>query len=459
MPDRRRSVHRNDSLRLLVVGLVVVALVGGLIALRSVTRVSLTGTVAADEVVNVAGPRLSVPSEMAPSVPGRVMTLRGLVDGAARLTANGDRVQLDNGGGFAVHIPQEWHSVRLVATAADGAKNEKTVLLKRNPSRADPPLVRAVHVRGSDWARPEIHDEIVAMAEAGVINAVELDVKSEAGDIGYQSNVPLAKTIGASSGYYDARESVRELHGLGVKVIGRIVNFLDPLLAAWAVKNDHPEMLVLNGSGSEPLKNNYGAAAFVNFANPAVRKYQIELAREAVKLGFDEILYDYVRRPEGEMSTMTFPGLDMPPEVSIARFVGESRAALAGTGALLGVSIFGISASRPEPTAQDVGLLAPLVDYIAPMVYPALWNSGEYGVENPVRQPAEIVTKSLQDFELLAAGSGAAVRPWLEDFSTAYVAYGADEVRAQIDAALATGSDGFQLWNPESRYHADALNN
>ena len=67
---------------------------------------------------------------------------------------------------------------------------------------------------------------------------------------------------------------------------------------------------------------------------------------------------------------MTFPGLEMPPDVSIARFVADTRTALAGTDAMLGVSIFGISASRPEPTAQDVGLLAPLVDYISPMVYP-----------------------------------------------------------------------------------------
>jgi hypothetical protein len=147
----------------------------------------------------------------------------------------------------------------------------------------------------------------------------------------------------------------------------------------------------------------------------------------------------------------------MPPDVSIARFVGETKTALEGTGALLGVSIFGISASRPEPTAQDVGLLSPFVDYISPMVYPALWNSGEYGVDSPVRQPADIVARSLKDFKLLAAGSGAAVRPWLEDFSSGDVSYGSAEVCAQIDAAKRTGSDGFLLWNPGSVYHSDAL--
>jgi hypothetical protein len=154
---------------------------------------------------------------------------------------------------------------------------------------------------------------------------------------------------------------------------------------------------------------------------------------------------------------MQFPGLTMPPEVAVARFVADTRAQLQGTDALLGVSVFGISASRPEPTAQDIGLLAPNVDYVSPMVYPSHWGSGEYGVPDPVRQPAEIVTASLSDFERLVAGSGAAVVPWLQDFDSGSVIYGPAEVRAQIDAARATGSDGFLLWNPNSLYTADAL--
>ena len=45
----------------------------------------------------------------------------------------------------------------------------------------------------------------------------------------------------------------------------------------------------------------------------------------------------------------------------------------------------------PEQIAQDIGLLAPHVDYVAPMVYPSHWGAGEYGVADPLRQPADIV--------------------------------------------------------------------
>ena len=148
-----------------------------------------------------------------------------------------------------------------------------------------------------------------------------------------------------------------------------------------------------------PAGNNYGAAAFSNPANAEVRQYQIDLATEAVGLGFDEILYDYVRRPEGDLAAMQLPGLDTAPDVTIARFVADTDKALEPSGAELGISVFGISATRPEPTAQDMRLLAPHVDYVSPMVYPSHWGSGEYEVADPLRQPADIVTRSVADFE------------------------------------------------------------
>ncbi len=195
---------------------------------------------------------------------------------------------------------------------------------------------------------------------------------------------------------------------------------------SWAWENGRPEMIVLDGSGSEPLANDYGTAAFTNFANPKVRQYHIDLAREAVRARLRRDPLRLHPAPRGRISTRCSSRVwTCPPTSRSPASSPTPRPRWTALGAMLGVSIFGISASRPEPTAQDVRLLAPLVDYISPMVYPGLWNSGEYGVESPVRQPAEIVTASLKDFELLAAGTDAAVRPWLQDFSARGVTYGA----------------------------------
>ena len=206
-----------------------------------------------------------------------------------------------------------------------------------------------------------------------------------------------------------------------------------------------------------PLQTDYGEAAFTNVADAAVRQYQIDLAREAALLGFDEILYDYVRRPEGDTSVMYFPGLQSAPDVAVARFVADTNTQLGDTDALLGVSVFGIAATRPEQIAQDIRLMAPHVDYVSPMVYPSHWGGGEYGVADPLRQPGDIVAASVGDFVHVVAGSGAAVVPWLQDFSAGGVTYGPAEVRAQIDAAAGVGAAGFLLWNSGSFYTAEAL--
>ena len=71
------------------------------------------------------------------------------------------------------------------------------------------------------------------------INTVELDLKDEDGIVGYASDVKLARDIGAVQASYDLKAALDELHGLGVRVIGRIVAFRDPILAkaAWAAGN------------------------------------------------------------------------------------------------------------------------------------------------------------------------------------------------------------------------------
>jgi hypothetical protein len=100
--------------------------------------------------------------------------------------------------------------------------------------------------------------------------------------------------------------------------------------------------------------------------------------------------------------------------------------------------------------------MARVVDYLAPMVYPSHWVSGQYGVADPNRQPYDIVRRCLDDFVRQTRGSGARIVPWLQDFSLG-VSYGPREVAAQIRAAHDAGTDAFLLWNVTSRYHAGAL--
>ena len=218
-------------------------------------------------------------------------------------------------------------------------------------------------------------------------------------------------------------------------------------------------MIVLDGAGTAPLANNYGTAAFTQPGQPGGppvpdrprrRGRRPRLRRDPLRL-----------RPPARGR----PGDDAVPRPGRSRRRRRSPASSptptprsSRTGALLGVSVFGISATRPEPTAQDIGLLAPHVDYVSPMVYPSHWGSGEYGVADPVRQPADIVARVARRLRahrrrqrrrrgavaagLLVRRRGRTARP---------------RSRAQIDAARAAGVEGFLLWNPKSTYTIDAL--
>src|SRR5439155_23313442 len=135
------------------------------------------------------------------------------------------------------------------------------------------------------------------------------------------------------------------------------------------------------------------------FADPAVRRYNIAVAVAAAKAGVDDVLYDYVRRPDGPLSSMVFPGLTGTAEASIASFLAETRLALRPYKTFLGASVFGVAATRPTEVAQDIPMMAQHLDYVSAMVYPSHWGPGEYCVRYPNAQPYDIVLRSLQDFQ------------------------------------------------------------
>ena len=179
-------------------------------------------------------------------------------------------------------------------------------------------------------------------------------------------------------------------------MIGRLVAFRDPVLAQHAWANGDTDWVIQNLNG-RPLSR-YGG--FTNFNSPEVRAYNLAIAVEAAQAGIDDILWDYIRRPEGRLSDMTIPGLgDDDPAPIIVEFLAEARLALREYDVFQGVSVFGIAATRGEYIAQDVVEMANHVDYVAPMLYPSHWGRGEYGVEHPEAQPYDIIRQSLADFQ------------------------------------------------------------
>ncbi|WP_282771326.1 putative glycoside hydrolase [Saccharomonospora viridis] len=398
--------------------------------------------------VDATPPELTVqPPE--PVKPGTIGEIRGIARDAVIVSMGDEEVQPAEDGSFVLPVRADAGTVTI--TARDAAGN---TAVEEVPVPLRHPGMKAVHLTASAWASPELREPVLDMVREGRIDTVQLDIKDESGQIGYASQVPLAQRIGANTGLYDAREALDVLHSEGVHVVGRLVAFRDPILGRASWEEGEYDRVIQNTEGN--AWSGYGEYSFTNFADPVVRAYNIALAEEAAELGFDDILYDYIRRPDGDASQMVFPGLTTTPEESIASFLAESRVALHKHGAFQGASVFGIAASRPEQIAQDIPAISEHVDYVAPMVYPSHWGPGEYGVEDPESQPYDITARSLADFQALVEDGHAKVIPWLQAFSMS-VPYGPAEIRAQIEAAADVGIDSFLLWNAACRYDERAL--
>jgi hypothetical protein len=383
--------------------------------------------------------------------PGKPVEVAGTAEAGATLKHGERVVPVGRDARFRFTVPPTTRRFDLAATDAAGNTSRWRVPVTLVPRRPTQP-VRSVHVTAYAWANDELRKAVLDLVRTKRINAVQLDLKDESGEVGWNSGVPLAKQMGAQLDIYDLPKALKQLHGMGVRVIGRIVCFRDPIHAQAAWKAGRKAEVIQAPDGTPYAK--YGG--FTNFAHPAVRKYNIDLAVAAAKLGVDEILYDYIRRPDGPIPSMVFPGLKGTPEAGIVRFVAESRAALAGTEALVGASVFGVAATRPTEVAQDIPGMAKHVDYIAPMLYPSHWGPGEYDVADPNGQPYDIVFRSTQDFVKQVRGTGARIVNWLQDFSYGRT-YGPAEVQAQIKASRDAGVDEFILWDAGVTYTAAAL--
>jgi hypothetical protein len=322
------------------------------------------------------------------------------------------------------------------------------------------PAVHAVHLTSLAWTTAVLKDGAMGLLDAKKVDTIQLDIKDEGGEVGYDSAVPLAKEIGAVKSRFKLAEAVKEIHDRGGRVIGRIVAYRDPAFASAAWEAGRKQQLVQTPDGQR-----YGAygGGFLNPVDPAVRQYTTDLATEALKGGVDEILLDYVRRPDGALAGMRFPGVDLEGDAEekaiedvIIGHLSDLHAKVRAGGGRLGASVFGIAATRPREIAQDVPRMSEHLDYVAPMLYPSHWGKGEYGIADPNRSPGEVIKRSMTGFGEAVEGTNASIVPWLQDFSLG-VTYGEKEVRAQIDAAKDTGADGFLLWDAACTYTGAAL--
>jgi len=319
-------------------------------------------------------------------------------------------------------------------------------------------LVRAIYSTAHYAADDALWGELLAIAETTEVNAIVLDLKDSTGSVYYDSQVPMTTEIGAKSPLYDIRERLADMDERGIYSIARIVVFEDPVLAE--ARND----LAIHDVTTGGLWTTWNGLAWVNAHESEVWAYNIDIAVEAARLGFDEIQLDYIRFPSDGL----LENADYGPEYAdrtrleaITGFLTEMQAALKPTGSLLAVDMFGIALMEEDDDAgigQNFAAIAPLVDVVCPMIYPSHFYPGEMGFDIPNNHPYEVILQSLQRGAELVPEARDKLRPWLQDFSYGEgIEYGAAEVAAQIQATEDFGAAGWMIWAPDNVYSVGAF--
>ena len=331
--------------------------------------------------------------------------------------------------------------------AATTTEQKKPEPVSRTPL---PDEVRGVHVT---MALASLPGKLEYYLSIPGLTALELDVKDENGEVGFlMPATSLARKVGAAKPYYKARVAAEKARSAGVYLIGRVVVFEDPILAA-----KRPD-LAIQTSGGGVWENNAGLG-WTNPYDERVWDYVLSVAKAAARAGFDEIQFDYVRFPsDGPIESAVFPGKTAePPAWTITRFVQYASKQLKPLGVRVSVDLFGLSATRDLGVGQKPRRLAKYVDAVSPMVYPSHYNPGEFNLPDPSSVPGRTVSRSLRDFRNAMVGRKAMLIPWLEDFSLTSDRRPPEEVQAQIDAARRHNAKGFLLWNPSGVYTEELL--
>lgn len=342
-----------------------------------------------------------------------------------------------------------------VATVVAPAPKPRVVTHIKTPE----PL-KAVYISAWVAGSPSIRDRVIKMIDETELNAIVIDVKDSTGVVSFEPSDSYLKNIGsAEKRIADVENLIDELHSKNIYAIARIAVFQDPYLA-----KKRPDLAVYSLATGAPWKDRKGLS-WMEAGAEEVWDYNIAVAKEAWKVGFDELNFDYIRFPsDGDMDDVgyKFYNSDTTAKAEQMRLFFEYlNKNLEPLGAPLSADLFGMVTTN----ADDLGIgqvlenAAPYFDYIAPMVYPSHYPKGFHGYKNPATVPYEVVNFTLNEGVkklVNASTTPSKLRPWLQDFDLG-ATYTAEMVRAQIKATNDAGLTSWMLWDPSNKYTPSAL--
>jgi hypothetical protein len=329
------------------------------------------------------------------------------------------------------------------------------------PRERAPAQIRGIYLNAYAAGSRTRLPRLIELARNTEINAFVIDVKDERG-IRYRSDIELAMQL-SQPGEVTIRDIsalVDTLRANDIYTIARIVVFKDPILS-----KSHSDWSVRKPDGGLWLDR--AGNSWVSPWDDRVWDYNISIAEEVARAGFDEIQFDYVRFAEQyrNLPAQVHPRARGDRTDAIAAFMNEARRRLHPLGVTVTADVFGLSPN----TFDDVGIgqqwetISSVSDHILPMMYPSHYFSTHLpNVPTPDLMPYETIFKSagmarIRNDRMKEAGvTPARVIVWLQAFTASWLRnhqeYGPQQLRDQKRGVYAVGFDDWILWHPGSRY-------
>lgn len=327
-----------------------------------------------------------------------------------------------------------------------------------------PDAVRGIYVTGHSAGGAKF-PQLVDLIDHTDLNSMVIDLKDDWGNLTY---IPDGESPYHAIGkpyIKNPSEMLKTLEQKKIYPIARVVVFKDTVLA-----NMKPELSFKNGS---TIWSNGRGESFVNPFLKEVWDYNVGIAIEAARMGFQEIQFDYVRFPEGfetrdksltyslgEYEQVEMDNVQKRVQ-AVTDFVAYAKEKLEPYGVKVSVDIFGYTATLPEAPGigQNFSKISEHIDVISSMIYPSHWTS-YFGISKPDLEPYKLVTEyaKVENSILSKLNQSPISRPWLQDFTASwlgkgnYKRYGKQEVEEQIKALNDQGIDEFLLWNAGNSY-------
>ncbi|MDD4717402.1 MAG: putative glycoside hydrolase [Eubacteriales bacterium] len=336
---------------------------------------------------------------------------------------------------------------------------------------SNPKIVQHNELRGLYIGSAANLDANIEIANNSDINAFVIDLK-ESNGVYFKSKNELANEIGVVYSNYNVETLVRKAKENNIKLIGRIVCFKDYDLA-----EARPDLCIQDKDGNPIIYPLDGNKPFVNPANTLIWEYLVDIAKEAIELGFDEIQFDYVRFPvcgPDIRKAEYFPGNEGTVFINedgsynyengfkyqcINAFLSYAKREIQDKlGVPLSIDVFG-SVMVYRGFKQDGYLIgqewASLnqlgLDTISPMIYPSHFADGTVMNGKKYADPDQDTYGFLKAVYI---ESGYATlnhpshqRPYIQNY-----AYTAEQVFGQIDALADIGINEYIFWNASGRY-------